>query len=249
MRPAADPHAVPASCDEPALPESLLPAAIDRYESGLLSHLGLVKRLQTGDGAVAHQTVSQVLESAQRLLDQFSVLRNKLVSLASSDEPAIKNGENSQSERNIHRATGASRISKMTGNGSKSQVPHSHEPCISPTLKPRYALKRTWVQDTDSGIEDRSDRNDDVSQKRPRTKLKLPGASNDVNDFVPVALQKDDISEEVEQRLRLREERREKRNTVSTNKRKRDSTTAKDDIALVKAEQLIGKRHKAEPFE
>ena len=64
------------------------------------------------------------------------------------------------------------------------------------------------------------------SRKRPRTTREIQGENDAVDDFVPVALQKDDISEEVDRRLRLKEERRKKLSAEPEKKRKRDSTSS-----------------------
>jgi hypothetical protein len=61
-------------------------------------------------------------------------------------------------------------------------------------------------------------------EKRQRTKRAIPGANDDVKDVTPVAMQTEDISDEVERRLKLKEERRKKSNNESEKKRKRDST-------------------------
>lgn len=89
--------------------------------------------------------------------------------------------------------------------------------------------KRSWDSDLSEAqlsVDHRSTQSS--SRKRPRTRTITPGANDAVEDFVPVALQKDDISEEVERRLKLKEERRKKSSAEPEKKRKRDSTSSKD---------------------
>ncbi|KAL4931962.1 uncharacterized protein BDV17DRAFT_288533 [Aspergillus undulatus] len=57
--------------------------------------------------------------------------------------------------------------------------------------------------------------------KRKRVDMNLPGASENVQNFIPVALQTEDISEEVNRRLKIKEDMRRKRN-AKPEKRKRD---------------------------
>lgn len=79
--------------------------------------------------------------------------------------------------------------------------------------------KRTWTEEDSEAPETA-----DHLQKRQRTKRKIPGADEDVKDVTPVAMQTEDISDEVERRLKLKEERRKKWNSKPEKKRKRDST-------------------------
>jgi hypothetical protein len=73
-----------------------------------------------------------------------------------------------------------------------------------------------------------SEQGSQSSRKRLRTKREIAGAQDDVEDFVPVALQKDDISEEVERRLKLKEERRKNSSVEPDKKRRRDSTSSRN---------------------
>jgi hypothetical protein len=82
--------------------------------------------------------------------------------------------------------------------------------------------------------------------KRTRTKRVMPGADDDVGDYVPVALQKDDISEQVERRLRLREEQRRVQLDEPGKKRRRSSGTNDAVAASTKPDRAIRKRHKAD---
>lgn len=85
-------------------------------------------------------------------------------------------------------------------------------------------------------------------QKRQRTRRQIPGADENIEDYIPIALQKDDISEEVEQRLRLREERRKKWNSTLERKRKRSEERSHDtenNIETRKETHLLSKKQRS----
>ncbi|KAF4987294.1 hypothetical protein F66182_16764 [Fusarium sp. NRRL 66182] len=114
-------------------------------------------------------------------------------------------------------------------NGSKPKV-ETAESGI--TTEKGTSKKRSWDVDLSEGRESGIDYTvNQSSRKRPRTTREIPGQRDAVEDFVPVALQKDDISEEVERRLKLKEERRKKMSAEPEKKRKRDSTSSNNGIA------------------
>lgn len=104
-------------------------------------------------------------------------------------------------------------------NGRPSPTTSSGEASGSLPEKLWPGQKRTWTEE-DSEAPETADR----LQKRQRTRRKIPGADEDVKDVTPVAMQTEDISDEVERRLKLKEERRRKWNSKLEKKRKRDST-------------------------
>ena len=59
-------------------------------------------------------------------------------------------------------------------------------------------------------------------QKRKRLDMMMAGGDEDVRNVTPVALETEDISEEVQRRLEIKEEQRRKRSS-KPEKRKRDS--------------------------
>ncbi|EED12832.1 conserved hypothetical protein [Talaromyces stipitatus ATCC 10500] len=182
---------------------------IDVHHSSLSSHLRLIKSLQPDVGA---DTVSQILDSAQKLVDQFTALQKQLASSGigtSTENPKPK--------------TKTPRIPKKT-NGISGMEKAKSADSTGVSAQGGAGKKRSWDNDLSEGQESSIDYTDNQSsRKRPRTKRKMPGDSDAVEDFVPVALEKDDISEEVEQRLRLKQERRKKLSAEPEKKRKRDS--------------------------
>jgi hypothetical protein len=98
--------------------------------------------------------------------------------------------------------------------------------------------KRSWDNDLSEGRESSIDYTvNQSSRKRLRTSREISGEHDAVEDFVPVALQKDDISEEVERRLKLKEEQRKKLSAEPEKKRKRDSTSSNNGAAKGKTKR------------
>lgn len=64
------------------------------------------------------------------------------------------------------------------------------------------------------------------SSKRKRIDEFIPGADEDIRRFSPVSVETEDISEEVQRRLKIKEEQRKRRETSKVDKRKRDSLTS-----------------------
>lgn len=67
--------------------------------------------------------------------------------------------------------------------------------------------------------------------KRKRRDTSIPGGKEDVRNATPVSLETEDISEEVHQRLMIREERR-KRRSSKAEKRKRESFVSNESAEL-----------------
>lgn len=60
--------------------------------------------------------------------------------------------------------------------------------------------------------------------KRKRTDVVIPGADEDVQGAIPVSLETEDISDEVQRRLEIKEDQRRKRDSKpEKRKRERDS--------------------------
>lgn len=227
---------------------------METHETGLLSHLELVKSL-TENTAEMDRAVGQVLDSAQKLAENFTILREQFVSFVSVGksryvltdgfskdkqkvearvDDARETHNNLNGKRKIHAMPKSQRASTSKTENNNNSSSESHQ-----DLRP--GQKRCRMDDAaeteSSGVE-----------KRTRTKRAIPGADADVSDYVPVALQRDDISDQVEQRLRLREEQRRAKRSLSDDdpgkKRKRDSGGPKD--IATKPDREIQKRHRAD---
>lgn len=69
-----------------------------------------------------------------------------------------------------------------------------------------------------------------LSQKRKRLDLILSGKNEDAQSLTPESIETEDISEEVQRRLEIKEEQRKKRGSSTSEKRKRnrDSLASND---------------------
>lgn len=68
---------IPNKCQTPLLTKVI--QKLDTHMSSLSSHLHRVELLSTDQTKATPQIISQVVESAQKLLDQFATLREDLV--------------------------------------------------------------------------------------------------------------------------------------------------------------------------
>ncbi|RAL14866.1 uncharacterized protein BO97DRAFT_476284 [Aspergillus homomorphus CBS 101889] len=185
-----------------------------QHEFLLESHLKLLRQVQgevpsNGD---ASRLVSNMLERTKKLVMQFKVIKGRFGPKASvagrGSQPA------SSSDPTTSRST-----SDSSGNGSR----------------PRVRMKRARADESELDSEgitavpaavDQSVLSDHTRfQKRKRLMKVLPG-DEDVRNVNPISIDTEDISEEVQRRLAIREEYRRKRGSTKAEKRKRDSLTS-----------------------
>ncbi|KAL1969764.1 hypothetical protein VTN77DRAFT_8317 [Rasamsonia byssochlamydoides] len=213
---------------------------LSQHESSLSSHLDLVNTLKdrVGQDDDASQTISSIIDSAKRLIEQFAVIKKQFIALSGNQSIQPDGGEKDvreQPRRKIkamksrkgpirsagkESATGESEpLNAQNGNGRPSpSTTSSGETPGSLPQKLWPGQKRTWTEEDSEAPETAN-----PLQKRQRTRRSIPGADDDVKDVIPVAMQTEDISDEVERRLKLKEERRRKWNSRPEKKRKRDS--------------------------
>lgn len=148
--------------------------------------------------------------------DQREQPRRKIRAMKTRKVPIRSAGKapvaNDSEPLNAQNRNGRPSPSVMTGSGETTD---------SQPQKLWPGQKRGWMEE-DSEAQEISN----PVEKRRRTKRSIPGADEDVNDVTPVAMQTDDISDEVERRLKIKEERRRKWNGKPEKKRKRDSTAS-----------------------
>jgi hypothetical protein len=173
-----------------------------------------------------------------------------------------KTSESSTDTRRKSKPTGARKGPLLTGDesapesGAKPANKTGHRSASSsitpgPTEAAAFTQHRLWpgqkrpwaVDETETPHS--SDSAENSVQKRRRTTRDIPGGDEDVSDFIPVAMQKDDISDEVERRLQLKEERRRKLNAAPEKKRKRENWHSGEVIPAREENYQVGKRQKA----
>ncbi|KAE8364632.1 hypothetical protein BDV27DRAFT_157679 [Aspergillus caelatus] len=185
------------------------PEICAQHESVLSSHMEMLNLVRnnvpSGD---ALQMVSGMIEKTNRLMTQFRVVKKQLISKPgnfgeSSEKPTATANEYRTA------STSSSRDS------SKRRRSRSKE-----------RRKRFRVESDSMEVENESTDTMPVGavqyQKRKRLDMMMPGGDEDVRNVTPVALETEDISEEVQRRLEIKEEQRRKRSS-KPDKRKRDS--------------------------
>lgn len=117
-------------------------------------------------------------------------------------------------------------FSEGANGGHSTSTSSSHPPKRVADANGRR--KRARRETNDSELE--SESTDQVkqavirTQKRKRLDVAIPGADEDVRHATPVSAETEDISEEVQRRLEIKEEQRRKRSSKATReKRKRES--------------------------
>ncbi|EAW14511.1 uncharacterized protein ACLA_075500 [Aspergillus clavatus NRRL 1] len=187
------------------------PEICSQHESVLSSHLDMlngVKNQVAGNGD-AFRLISSMVEKTNKLVTQFQVIKKQLM-----NRPASFGGVPDQGAR-----------TEMPGNSDSSRRNNSTEG------KKRLRMDEDAVQadiDVRPG-EEQGDVEPTRSQKRKRREMVIAGSEIDVRDVMPVSMETEDISEEVQRRLKIKEERRKKRDAraekgdAKPEKRKRDS--------------------------
>ncbi|KAF4223465.1 hypothetical protein CNMCM8980_002162 [Aspergillus fumigatiaffinis] len=206
----------------------------DQHESVLLSHLEMlngVKSQVAGDGD-SFRLVSSMAEKTNKLVMQFRVIKKQLMNSKSGPGFSRSLGREKRIDENEARNPSAG-VPEAAGNGNSDS---SRSNRAKERERGGKKQKRARVdEDADEDVdvmqaevqlmqtqEDRAYAAISRSSKRKRLDLAIPGAEQEVADVMPVALETEDISEEVQRRLKIKEERRRKRD-AKPEKRKRDS--------------------------
>ncbi|OGM45920.1 hypothetical protein ABOM_006058 [Aspergillus bombycis] len=224
-------HAEPRSTESTA-PRNRIswPEICAQHESVLSSHLEMLKVVQhnvSNDDAL--QMVAGMIEKTNRLVTQFRVVKKQFVNFEyvlcaeesllplHEGNPVTEPGNFRESSEKPTATSNEYRTTSTSSSRDSSKRRRSHS---------KERRKRPRV-DTDSmEVENESTDTMPVGavqyQKRKRLDMMMPGDDEDVRNVTPVALETEDISEEVQRRLEIKEEQRRKRSS-KPEKRKRDS--------------------------
>ncbi|RAL04814.1 uncharacterized protein BO80DRAFT_461855 [Aspergillus ibericus CBS 121593] len=199
------------------------PEICTQHDFILSSHLEMLQQLKSQiqpDGQ-AFQLVSNMLEKTNKLVTQFNILKRQVV-------PQL-NAFNLKSDPS----------SSETAPGNQGRRSESTSTSSYQAQPPRPGLKRALVNEDESEADvgtaaeipgTKAPRPVAVpstrSHKRTRLEKSIPGADEDAMNVTPVSVETEDISEEVQRRLKIKEEQRKKRGTSKADKRKRDSMTS-----------------------
>ncbi|RAK79587.1 uncharacterized protein BO72DRAFT_31976 [Aspergillus fijiensis CBS 313.89] len=185
-----------------------------QHESLLVSHLALLQQVQgevpsNGD---ASRLVTNMLERTKKLMMQFKIIKGKFV-------------RNLDAEKTLHSNSGSDpssshRTSDSSGNGPRARD-RAKRARAEASERDEETIAAVPDAETMSAFADPA-----RHHKRKRLMKVLPGGEDDVRSITPVSIDTEDISEEVQRRLAIRDEQRKKRSNAKAEKRKRDSMTS-----------------------
>ncbi|KAL4769048.1 hypothetical protein BDW60DRAFT_219222 [Aspergillus nidulans var. acristatus] len=174
------------------------PQICTQHDSVLSSHLDMLRSLkgQVSSDPDAYRLISSMIDRTQKLVMQFEGVKKHIVSTTRSSGSGSSSGSGPRPS-----SDSTSRVGEATLRKRKKRNRISNE--IEPVREPQLPVLE--VQPA----------------KRKRVDMAIPGADQDVRDVMPVSLETEDISDEVQRRLKIKEEQRRKRD-AKPEKRKRD---------------------------
>ncbi|KAL4971492.1 hypothetical protein BDW66DRAFT_163647 [Aspergillus desertorum] len=172
------------------------PQICTQHDSVLSSHLKMLRSLKTqvSSDPDAYRLISSMIERTQKLVMQFEGVKKHMVSTTRSSGFGSGFGSRAPSDS-------SSRADDVMARKRRKRCRISNE--IGPVREPPQPVLE--VQPA----------------KRKRVDMAIPGANQDVRDVMPVSLETEDISDEVQRRLKIKEEQRRRR-VAKPEKRKRD---------------------------
>ncbi|KAL4787978.1 hypothetical protein BJX76DRAFT_353772 [Aspergillus varians] len=190
------------------------PQICTQHDSVLSSHLDMLQALkdQVSADPSASRVISTMIERTNKLVIQFAGVKKRIV-------PRIARGFDS---------TRAS----SDGNDFSRTTPSRTEDI---TARKRSKRQRLSNSEMESEAESREPVLEVQRSKRKRMDVAIPGADEDVQTIMPVSLETEDISDEVQRRLEIKEDQRHKRDS-KPDKRKRD----RDSLASNTSSSSIG---------
>ncbi|KAL6230895.1 hypothetical protein BDW75DRAFT_221561 [Aspergillus navahoensis] len=171
------------------------PQICTQHDSVLSSHLKMLRTLQGQVSADpgAYRLISSMIERTQKLVMQFEGVKKHIMP----------------------------RTTQSSGAGSDSR-PSSDSTSMVDDVTVRKRRKRHRILNEIEPVRESPQPVLEVPPaKRKRVDMAIPGADQDVRDVMPVSLETEDISDEVQRRLMIKEEQRRKRD-AKPEKRKRD---------------------------
>ncbi|KAJ5611059.1 hypothetical protein N7510_007778 [Penicillium lagena] len=194
-----------------------------RHETMLSSHLELlnsVKEHMTGDGN-GSRTVSSMVQKTVQAMNQLKLVRKKM-------------GSHKTTLDDDH-STAASQTSSMNG----AHRSHTHTPTPYSTDAVNTARRKRSRNEKEGGNEtetdfgtpptDKNQTYEDADPRAPKRKRSsysaVSGADDDPRDATETSLETEDISAEVQRRLRIKEEQRRKRERDNARPEKRKRTS------------------------
>ncbi|KAL4750500.1 hypothetical protein BDW72DRAFT_175787 [Aspergillus terricola var. indicus] len=174
------------------------PQICSQHDSVLSSHLNMLRSLkgQVSADPDAYRLISSMIERTQKLVMQFEGVKKHIVPRTTRSSGSNSGPRPSSDLR--------SRVDEAMLRKRKKRNRISNE--MEPVREPQLPVLE--VQPA----------------KRKRVDMAISGADQDVRDVMPVSLETEDISDEVQRRLKIKEEQRRKRDAKpEKRKRNRDS--------------------------
>ncbi|KAL4948576.1 hypothetical protein BDW69DRAFT_189142 [Aspergillus filifer] len=178
------------------------PQICTQHDSVLSSHLKMLQVLkeEVSGDSETSRVVASMIERTNKLILQFEGVKKHIVPRTHRRSESAKTGSNESNDREDR----AAKKQKKRHRKSNDEVEQEVKP-----KNPVLEFERS---------------------KRKRMDVTLPGADQDVQNFIPVALQTEDISEEVNRRLKIKDEMRRKRD-AKPEKRKRDRDSLASNVS------------------
>ncbi|KAF9892474.1 hypothetical protein FE257_001583 [Aspergillus nanangensis] len=198
------------------------------HEKVIASHLEMLHIVMNDvpNGGEAFNLASNMVETTNKLMAQFNLLKKQLA-LSKLPDSLFGTGAVNNSEPGTETVREAKNIwgTLNTPKGPSHSMPgrpsrrrgHSNERNKRTRQDQDYAT-------TESTSTDFANSELQRSHKRKRLAVSTPAADVDVRHVTPVSIDTEDISQEVQRRLEIKEERRRKRDSnPKQEKRKRES--------------------------
>ncbi|KAJ5760687.1 hypothetical protein N7520_007843 [Penicillium odoratum] len=203
-----------------------------RHETVLLSHLHMLKEVKgcVSDGD-AFQTVSSMLDKTMQAMNQLKIVRNS----TSTSTKSKNNATETTTSQFTDTEPNASRKRPRTDNAKDYKAPtntngdsrSSKRKRDIPSQQP--SVNSPWSQNNTeepSASTDQTDESHTFKRKRDMPSFRQPSVETQWTQDDQDSNETEDISAEVQRRLRIKDEMRRKKESSQSNKRKRESISA-----------------------
>ncbi|KAJ5648178.1 hypothetical protein N7490_004550 [Penicillium lividum] len=235
-------HSTP---QESAANGSQLPWAeiFSRHETVLSSHLHMLKEVK---GHVsdddAYQTVSSMLDKTMQAINQLKIVRDSTLNKQTPQNPfqststeSRKNAAETTTSQSTDTEPNASRKRPRTDNEKKSKASTNTNNDSRSSKRKRdiplqqHSVNSHWSQNNTeepNASTDQTDESHTFKRKRDMPSFQQPPVETQWTQDDQDSNETEDISAEVQRRLRIKDEMRRKKESSQSNKRKRESISA-----------------------
>ncbi|EZF31780.1 hypothetical protein GTR04_2378 [Trichophyton interdigitale] len=197
-----------------------------QHESNINNHLELCTKVrgQMPQSTISFFAMSSMISQSQRFMEDIRKIREEFL-LHNSARPVTRSKSSRQPSATINGTVNGTKAHTSSMNGEKTQksIPNTDESSVAATQGPPKRRKRSR-NSSDSLVSESNAVEERTNLKRQRGLLGGPSAGEgapEESEDVP-SIELEDISTEVEARLKLREETRRKKREKHR-KRKRES--------------------------